>query len=288
MLPDEPVSTDSYSTNQVARMLDLPAPQIRSWAKAGIVQPSRGLRKELRFGFQDLVVLRAAKRLSEASESPKKVKQALAALKLRLPSQTPLSSYALKTVGTEIVVQEGQHVYLPESGQTVLPFDAPCSTQDPKKPPESLQCTEPEHALKMRHPVVDAEQWFILGTEWEVDDLYKAEEAYEQAVTLDPTHAEAQLNLGRLLHERGELPRAVEAYRAAWNAAPDLGTAAFNLAVALEDLGHIQEAIETYKQTIEIDPHLADAFFNLARIYETMGQHSLALRCLRIYRKLNQ
>ena len=41
-------------------MLGLSAAQIRSFATKGFLQPERGPRGELRFGFHDLVILRTA------------------------------------------------------------------------------------------------------------------------------------------------------------------------------------------------------------------------------------
>ena len=49
-----------YRARDVARMLGLPVEEVRRLARAGFVAPRRGPRNELRFAFQDLVLLRAA------------------------------------------------------------------------------------------------------------------------------------------------------------------------------------------------------------------------------------
>src|SRR6266851_1719372 len=47
----------SYTVREVSAMLGLSAAQIRSFASKGFLQPERGPRGELRFGFLDLVVV---------------------------------------------------------------------------------------------------------------------------------------------------------------------------------------------------------------------------------------
>ena len=48
-----------YRSTDVARMLDLPVAEVRRLARAGFVSAMRGGRNELRFSFQDLVLLLA-------------------------------------------------------------------------------------------------------------------------------------------------------------------------------------------------------------------------------------
>src|SRR2546426_5976315 len=57
-----------YTTKEVARLLGLSPAQIRSYTRAAFLSPARaaGGRGELRFSFQDLVLLRAAKGLMAA------------------------------------------------------------------------------------------------------------------------------------------------------------------------------------------------------------------------------
>ncbi|GIT39286.1 MAG: hypothetical protein Ct9H300mP8_04820 [Gammaproteobacteria bacterium] len=52
-----------YSTRQVAGLTGLPLRQIRHFVERGLIEPERGDRFEYRFGFQDLVLLRTARRL---------------------------------------------------------------------------------------------------------------------------------------------------------------------------------------------------------------------------------
>ena len=76
----------------------------------------------------------------------------------------------------------------------------------------------------------------------------EARDAYRRALELNPAHADAHVNLGRLLQEAGAPPAAVEQYRAALEADGGHATAAFNLGAALEDLGRKREAIAAYQK----------------------------------------
>ena len=53
-------SVKVYTSRDVSKLLDLTVQQIRSYAREGFLEPDRGPRGELRFSFQDLVLLRTA------------------------------------------------------------------------------------------------------------------------------------------------------------------------------------------------------------------------------------
>ena len=75
----------------------------------------------------------------------------------------------------------------------------------------------------------------------------RAESSYRQVIAQAPQHADAHINLGRILHERGDLPAAEEHYRRALAIRPHDPTASFNLGVVLEDGGHHADALEAYR-----------------------------------------
>ena len=56
----------SYSVRDVQRVLQLAPDTTRSLIRAGFVHPARGPRREYRFSFQDLIVLRTARALLDA------------------------------------------------------------------------------------------------------------------------------------------------------------------------------------------------------------------------------
>lgn len=269
-----------YSVKDVARMLDLSVGQVRSYARSGLVDPQRGRRGEYRFGFQDLVLLRTAKGLLSQRIPPQRVRTALTRLKEQLPADGALSSVQISAHGSRIVVQRSGHSWQPESGQTLLAFDAIDAQGGWNRP-----IAEP---LERETPGLDAEDWFRLGGELEQGAPEQAREAYRRALELDPQHVDARINLGRLLHETREWDAAEKHYRMALADRGDDSTALFNLAVVLEDLGRRREAIDTYRDTIRADPEYADAYFNLARLHEQSGDRKTALRYLKTYRRLTE
>ncbi|MGH7506246.1 MAG: tetratricopeptide repeat protein, partial [Longimicrobiales bacterium] len=128
-------------------------------------------------------------------------------------------------------------------------------------------------------------EWFRLGVELEAKAPAEAREAYRRALALDAGHADANVNLGRLLHEAGRPAEAALHYRRALAGGAD-ATASYNLGVALEDLHRPAEARAAYAVAIETNPELADAHYNLASLCERLGDGRAALRHLRRYREL--
>ena len=254
-------------------MFGLSPAQIRSFANEGFLQPERGERGELRFGFHDLILLRTASELTAAEIPRRKVRRALRHLRDQLPEGQSLTAVRIAADGERVVVRDGSAVWNPESGQSLFNFAVD------------------EIASIARHVREDersADHWFELGCELEESSAQEAIEAYEQALRLDPDHTDAHVNLGRLLHEDGAPAAAEHHYRAALEVDAAHETATFNLGVALEDLGHLNEAIEMYKHALTLDPDNADAHYNLAGIYERRGDKAAALRHMKSYAKMQK
>jgi len=256
-------------------MLGMSPAQIRAFATKGFLDPERGPQGELRFGFHDLILLRTAGELSSARIPQRKVRRALERLREQLPEGQSLTGVRITADGDQVVVRDGAALWNPESGQSLFDFSV-------------AELTEKTVPLTPRpaHDDTSAEDWYQLGCEREFSSASEAKEAYERAIRIDPTHADAHVNLGRLLHEEGAASEAERHYRAAMNAHPDHETAAFNLGVALEDLGRSDDALDAYQRAIAIDPSNADAHYNLAGIYERRGEKQAALRHLKAYRSL--
>jgi tetratricopeptide (TPR) repeat protein len=284
--PDRPASqaprSGGYSTKDVAALLGLSAEQVRSYVRAGFLSPRQGPRGEYYFSFQDLVLLRTAKGLLAARVPRRRVRLALQNLREQLPRERALTGVRISAQGHHVVVRDGGDVWNPESGQAFFDFEL----AELAREAATLPLRTPETDTSDRPP--DAADWYERGEELELDAPEEAITAYRRALEIDPRLADAHLNLGRLLHERGEAATAEAHYRQALAARPEDATAIFNLGVALQDLGRLSEATDAYESAIALDRALADAHFNLAGIYEGLGQPEAAFRHLRTYRSLTQ
>lgn len=272
-----------YTTEEVARLLDLSPAQIRSYTRAGFLSPARGARGKLRFTFQDLVLLRAAKGLLAARIPSTAIRRSLRRLKQQLPRGRALSELRITAEGHRIVARDGAVAWNPESGQLVLDFSVSKLAQR-AAPLARRQAA----AARRIEEDLDADAWFELGLELEVSAPEEARDAYRRALELDPHHADAHVNLGRLLLETERAEEAETHFRAALADRPDHATAWFNLGIVLEDERRLNDAIKAYELAIAADRRLADAYFNLARLYEQAGKRAAALRNLSKYRVLTE
>jgi tetratricopeptide (TPR) repeat protein len=269
---------EGYSLRDVERLLGLTRSVVGGLIEAGFVAPVRGPRRELRFTFRDLVVLRAAQGLSQANIPPARILRSLRRLRAKLPEQAPLAGLRIAAVGDMVVVHEGQSQWQPDDGQYVLRFDVAA-------PGGRLAFIETGPRAASSPAPVD---WFARGCELESTQPEAALDAYRRALDTDPGHVDAYVNLGRLLHERGKLAQAALVYRQAIDRCGPDATLLFNLAVLQEDLGEPSSAIEHYRAALDAAPELADAHFNLARLYEARGAQREALRHWSAYRKLTR
>ncbi|HVZ74780.1 MAG TPA: tetratricopeptide repeat protein [Polyangia bacterium] len=284
-----------YSAQDVARMLGLPPARLRAYLKSGVLSPGRGDRGELRFSFQDLLLLRTAEGLVRERVPPARVRSALRKLRERLPDSSPLTGVTLDAEGARVVAREGGARWQVESGQVLLDFEA---RPDAAASPALVDVV----AIPVRRPTTVAppvpasgdvvpptiDELYELGCDLEEADPPHAEASYRQVLTRAPRHADAHINLGRLLHERGDLEGAERHYREALAVRPRDATATFNLGVALEDQARVQEALEAYEAAIALNAENADAHYNAARLYEKGGDYGASLRHLRAYRDLTR
>jgi tetratricopeptide (TPR) repeat protein len=261
-----------FTTGQVEKIVKLPESRIRSFVRAGFVTPSRQ-RHTLRFTFQDLLFLKAAKGLLDARVPAKTVARILGSLKRQLPSDRHLGSLKIYAEGRRVIARDGSTRWQPDSGQFLLNFDAGALRRQ-------------RAALKAAQPSLSAQEWFDLAMAFEATSLKEAERAYHKALKIDPAMANAQLNLGKLYHDLGELEKAEKHYRAAAASAPHDAAPRFNLGVVLEDLNRPEEALRAYREATRLDPWFADAHYNLGLLCESLGRKPEAMVCFRNARNL--
>ncbi|HUJ15795.1 MAG TPA: helix-turn-helix domain-containing protein, partial [Thermoanaerobaculia bacterium] len=166
----------SYSVREVSAMLGLSATQIRAYASKGFLQPERGARGELRFGFHDLVILRTAGELAAANVPQRKVQRVLQQLRDQLPKGQSLTGIRIAANGNEVVVREGGSSWNPESGQILLDF----SVEDLAEKTAAID--------NARSPEVD--EMYELACEIESSSPGQAREIYQRLLHLQPDHVD--------------------------------------------------------------------------------------------------
>jgi tetratricopeptide (TPR) repeat protein len=276
----------SYGVGDVERMLNLSRSTIRGLISRGFVAPARGPRREYRFSFQDLLVMRTARALVQAKVPARRIGRSLNALRRQLPQSVPLTGLTICAVGNDVVVRKGLNRWQAESGQYLLELDVNVTGDSLEIIEMGPGASSGRAAGESKKSPEDAQSWFERGLSEEDRDVKKALEAYERCRKLDARHMAARINLGRLLHETGRLEEAQRVYREALRECEPDPTLYFNLGVLLEDSSRNDEAIEAYQQALTEDPDFADAHYNLARLYETVGKPQHAIRHLGEYRRL--
>ena len=264
-----------FGVRDVERMLRMPRSAILGLVRAGFVSPARGERREYRFSFQDLIVLRAARALRAANVPSHRITRSLRSLRRRLPESAPLSGLKISAVGDKVVVADGRAKWQADSGQYVLELDVSVADGELRV----LERGEPP-----REP--DAEDWFHRGEAAEGADVAGARAAYERALALDPDHVGARLNLGRLLHQASQFFAAESLYREGLRVAGNHPGLLYNLGVLLQDAGRRSDAIEAYESALLEDPGCADCHYNLALLLEAIGNQRGAIRHMAAYRRL--
>jgi tetratricopeptide (TPR) repeat protein len=282
-----------YTAHEVARMFGLTPGRLRAYLRSGVLSPDKGARGELRFSFQDLIVLRTAEGLVRDRVPPRRVRLALQTLRGRFADAQALTGLQLGAHGSSVVIHDGGARWHVDSGQGLLDFERAAPGERPPadlSPIASLAARQaaaaPAASADVEPPSID--ELYEVGCDLEQADPAQAEASYQQVLARAPAHADAHINLGRLLHERGDLAGAESHYRHALVHRPDDATATFNLGVALEDQGRVTEAVEVYERAIALNAQNADAHYNAARLYEKGGDYGASLRHLRAYRDLTR
>jgi hypothetical protein len=108
-----------FRTREVAQLLGVSRRQLQYWAKTDLAHPSHRTKGgHHRYTFQDLVALKAAKRLIDAGVSVQRIRTSIGALKRILPSVSkPLAELVLVATGDVVLVLRDGSAFEAVSGQ---------------------------------------------------------------------------------------------------------------------------------------------------------------------------
>lgn len=280
-----------FEIREAAKILDLTEERIRACLRAGILRPRRGPRRTYQLSFQDLALLRTTKGLLDSGVPARRISKLLGSLGRQLGDDAHLSSLSIQAEGSHVVVTDGSTRWEPASGQFLLDLGAPPAPA--RTPPLAIVPPEargPEpvaeraalpigkaRARRAAASELDASQWFERALELEGESREEARQAYHRALELDPTLADAHVNLGRQYHETEEYEKAEAHYRAGAEHAPEDPVVWFNLGVLEEDRDRPHQAIACYRRALERDPDYADAHHNLGLVLDALGRRPEAM-----------
>lgn len=111
--------TDLFRTKEVVQILGISRRQLQYWAQTDLVVPSVKTRGgHHRYTFQDLVALKATKRLIDAGVSVQRIRSSIRALRKILPNiERPLSELVLVATGEVVLVFLENTAFEAVSGQ---------------------------------------------------------------------------------------------------------------------------------------------------------------------------
>jgi tetratricopeptide (TPR) repeat protein len=261
--------TGEYSAADLRRILRLDASQLRTCLRAALLPIPRAESSYL-YSFQNLVVLRTAKGLTEAGVSVGRIRKVLECLERQLGEETAISSLKIYASGKRVVVWDGASRWQPDSGQFLLNFET-AQMLAPRR-------LAPPRPAEERGDREAAQRWFQRALAFQNNSPEEARQAYQEAVRLDPGLTDAHINLGLLHHNLGNLADAEVSYRRALEHDPKLALAHFNLGVVLEDRHKRSAAISAYQEALKHAPDFLEAHCNLAQLFETIGRKRDAFR----------
>lgn len=265
----------SYSSAEVARILNLTDAELRICLRAALFPPPLK-RQPRRFSFQDLLLLKTTRSLWASKIPVARIRRILELLKRELPADRMLCNVKIYAEGRRIVVSDGSARWQPDSGQFVFNFDAPDTS------PTAIRPRRVHVSVQQR----TAQDWMAIGLELHQTSPHEAQDAYRQALAIDPHLMAAHLNLGYMHQQQGEWDSALACYRAAIACAPDEVLGYFYLAPLLDERGDRCGAMVAYQKVVELHPDSAEAHYHLAKIYEAEGQQAHAIRHFAAAKKL--
>jgi DNA-binding transcriptional MerR regulator len=117
--PQTPNLRELYRTKDVIQILEISRRQLQYWAQTDLVVPSQRTQGgHHRYSFEDLVALKAAKRLIDAGVSVQRIRKAIRSLREILPTiHKPLTELVLVATGDVVLAFVEGTVFEAISGQ---------------------------------------------------------------------------------------------------------------------------------------------------------------------------
>ena len=101
--------------------------------------------------------------------------------------------------------------------------------------------------------------------------------AYREALTINPQHLPALINLGNLLLEQDNLAEAMDCFNRAISTDRRVAVAYLGLGMALQRKQRPEEALPCFRQALALDPESPEAISNLASVLVDLGRTEEAM-----------
>ena len=123
-----------------------------------------------------------------------------------------------------------------------------------------------------------AEDYFRQGnTLYAQGNLSEAEQAYKQALALEPNRPEVYTNLGVTYYSMGRLDDAIDSYQTGLKYAPNDAELLYLLGAAYLQQGRLDEAREALLKANQADPNLGEPYYGLGVLYKLEGKREEAI-----------
>jgi DNA-binding transcriptional MerR regulator len=265
-------ATDQFTRQEFQRILDVSEKQLSYWEKLHLISPRKPGAAKF-YDFRDLISLRTAKQLIETGVPASRLRRSMVALHQKLSEvESPLTELRIRSNGKDVIVEREGARLEPLTGQFVLNFDTRELIDKVRVMPER-----------------SAEDWFALGLQHDSDPATRKEAAaaYERAISIDPGHVDALINLGMLFYDHADLEKAAKCFDRAVQLAPDNAIAQFNLGSVLDEVGRLEDARQHLRLAVRWNPRYADAHYNLAFVCDKLGALTEAREHWSTYIKLD-
>ena len=271
----------SFTRKEVCRLLKIENRQLKSWERQQLIPELS------QYTFPDLLALKRIARLRNDKAHPRRIRQALHALRNYLRDAPDLGEdVQVYKDGRRVRIQIGKQKLEPASGQLLFDF----AEQELNKLLQLPALTRNSDAIAQRlRNKLEADRWFEHGLELEqrgapYDEIIRA---YQRAAELDPQSAGARVNLGTVFFNGHAWSDAEAQYKAALEIDPDYALPHFNLGNLYDERGDIAHALLHYGEAIRIYPAYADAHYNLALLRQSTGDMISAVKHWKAYLKLD-
>ena len=261
-----------YTTEQLARILDVPRRELTSWVRAGLIEPVKVVRRLAFFDYRQVAALQAIRALAQDGIRPQRIRKSLLELEGWWPD-TESALAQLTTVEEEstLFVRTDSGTLAEPSGQGLFDFGA-----EPEPQPVELPPVEEDGQGE--------EFWFRHGLSLEARGRpEEAIVAYAKALESGKPRPELAFNLGNLMYAVGKKEEAAQCFALATEIEPEYVEAWNNLGNALADLGRADEALAAFARALATEPDYPDPHYNRAETLAALGRLDEAREHWRAY-----